>query len=74
MPNVPANIVATASDSVGAAVTIAGQIPAPAGDMLAEIARSSFMDGWQVMAFITAGICAIGIFFVMKFMPPKSEE
>jgi hypothetical protein len=64
----------TASDSVGAAETIAAQLPAGSGDALALAAKSSFMDGWQQMAFVTCGISIIGAFVILKFMPAQRQK
>jgi MFS family permease len=71
IPDLPAEIVEAASDSVGAAVTIAQQLPTPLSDLLAQAARESFMDGWQVMALITCGMSIIGAIVILKFMPPR---
>ena len=56
---------------MGAAVTIATKLPAGAGDALALAAKSSFMDGWQMMAFVTCGISIVGAFVILKFMPSR---
>ena len=69
----PAEITKAASDSVGAAVTIAEKLPAGVGDTLAQVAKESFMDGWQVMAFVVCGIGVLGVIFTLKFMPPRHE-
>jgi len=71
IPNLPTEIVEAASDSVGAAVTIAQQLPAPLSDLLAQAAKESFMDGWQVMALITCGMSIIGAIVILRFMPPR---
>lgn len=70
----PTEIMEAASDSVGVAVTVAQQLPANLGDALIQIANESFMDGWQVMAFITCGISVIGAIIILKFMPPRHES
>ena len=69
----PAMVIEAASDSVGAAVVVAQQLPAAAGDTLTQIARTSFMDGWQVMALISCIINIIGAILVIKFMPARHE-
>jgi EmrB/QacA subfamily drug resistance transporter len=69
----PAEIAEAASDSVGVAVTLAQQLPPPMGDTLAQIAKDSFMDGWQVMAFVTCGISLIAAIVISRFMPPRQE-
>ena len=74
IPGLPAEVIKPASDSVGAAVTIAEKLPAATGQALSAIARDSFMDGWQVMALITCGMCIIGGIFVLSYMPARREE
>lgn len=69
----PGEISKAASDSVGAAVTIAENLPAGVGDALAQVAKESFMDGWQMLAFAVCGIGVLGFIFVLKFMPPQHE-
>lgn len=67
------DIIEVASDSVGAAITIADKLPPAVAEPLSFIARQSFMDGWRVMAFVTLGMSLIGGFFVLRFMPPRHE-
>jgi EmrB/QacA subfamily drug resistance transporter len=74
IPNLPTEIMAAASDSVGAAVTVAQQLPAPVNEVLAEAAKQSFMDGWQVMAFITCGMSIVGAIVILRFMPPRHGD
>lgn len=73
LPGLPEEITEAASDSVGVAVTVAQQLPATLADTFAGIAKESFMDGWQVMAFITCGISVLGAIIILKFMPPQHE-
>ncbi|MBN1188375.1 MAG: MFS transporter [Dehalococcoidales bacterium] len=65
----PPEVIKAASDSVGTAVIIAEKLPQPAGAILAETARTSFMEGWQVMAYVTCGVCIAGVFVVSRYMP-----
>jgi len=74
IPGLPAEITSAASDSVGVAVTVAQQLPAGLADALAGIAKESFMDGWQVMAFVTCAISVIGAAIIYKFMPPRHQQ
>ena len=69
----PAEIIDAASDSVGVAVTVAQQLPSSLGDALVQVAKESFMDGWQVMAFVTCGVSVLGAIIISKFMPPRHE-
>jgi EmrB/QacA subfamily drug resistance transporter len=73
IPGLPAEVIGPASDSVGAAVTIAEKLPSVVGQALSTIARDSFMDGWRVMAYITIGMCIVGALYVLRFMPPRHE-
>ena len=52
MTGLPGEITKAASDSVGAAVTIAEKLPTIVCDPLAQAARECFMDGWRVIAFV----------------------
>jgi len=70
----PANLVEAASDSVGAAVIVAQQLPAGIGETIVDIARTSFMDGWQVMALVSCGIGIIGALCTVRFMPAQHED
>jgi len=69
----PSGITEAASDSVGAAVIIGGDLPPAVGDALSHAARESFMDGWQVMAFFTCGLSMIAVVLILRFMPPRHE-
>ena len=40
---------------------------------VAQIARTSFMDGWQVMALIACGLAVVGAAFALRFMPAEHE-
>jgi EmrB/QacA subfamily drug resistance transporter len=69
----PTEITEAASESIGAAVTIGESLPAGTGEALAQVGKESFMDAWQIMAFISVTICIIGALIVFKIMPPKHE-
>jgi hypothetical protein len=67
----PDEILTIASDSVGAAVTIAQQLPSGLSESLVSAARLSFMDGWQVTALATCGLSIIGAIIIFRFMPER---
>jgi len=73
VPGIPGEIVGPASDSVGAAIAIAERLPPALGEALSAIAKQSFMDGWQVMAYVTCGMSVVAAVFVLRFMPPRHE-
>jgi EmrB/QacA subfamily drug resistance transporter len=76
IPGLPAAIVQTASNSVGAAVLIAssGQIPAALANPLALAAKQSFMDGWHILAIVTGFIGLVGAVVVITFMPNRAGQ
>ncbi len=71
IPGIPLEVAGPASDSVGAAITIAERVPPVVGQAITAIARESFMDGWRVMALVTCGMGIVGGAFVLRFMPPR---
>jgi EmrB/QacA subfamily drug resistance transporter len=68
--NVPAEAVAGAKGSLGAALQLATQAHQPA---LAELAKSSFVDGMHVAAFVAAGASAIGVVVSVLFLPARAR-
>jgi EmrB/QacA subfamily drug resistance transporter len=73
LPDLPPGVAEAASDSVGVAVTVADGLPPALGEGLAQIARTSFMDGWQLMALIACGLAVVGAAFALRFMPAEHE-
>lgn len=69
----PGDIAEAAGDSVGAAVTIAKQLPEGLGEAVAQAGKASFMDGWQMLAFISCGITLMGALFVIRYMPARRD-
>ena len=69
----PAEMTEVASDSVGAAVVVAQKLPAGVGDAVAQAARESFMDGWQMMAFVACGISILGAVLALRFLPARHQ-
>jgi DHA2 family multidrug resistance protein-like MFS transporter len=57
---IPTEIVAIARDTLGSAVAVAGQLPAPLDGLLLAAARGAFVQGMQVSSAIAA-IVAIGL-------------
>ncbi len=70
----PAEAVAAARDSVGAAVAVAGRLPAEVGNTLAALGKQSFMDGFHTMVLISCVICAAGCLLVALAMPARARE
>ncbi len=67
----PAQVAGPASDSVGAALAIAAQLPGALGDALATAARNGFVDALGAGAIVAAVAILIGALAVGRFMPPR---
>ena len=75
----PPELAGPASESVGAAVIIAEQLPEAVGAPMLNLAQSSFMSGWQVLALVSCGLSIAGALYVLVAMPrnvhdQRSEE
>jgi len=70
-----ADVIDKASNSVGAAVGIAnsGQISPDLATPFVEAAKHSFMDGWQIVAFVICGVCVVGAAVCQWVMPTQSD-
>jgi MFS transporter, DHA2 family, multidrug resistance protein len=73
---VPTEAAAAARDTLGAALTIAQQLPDGLGVALLEVARGAFVQGMQVTSAISA-VVAIGIailaLVMLRHVPPSSQ-
>jgi len=69
----PSALSQKASDSIGAAMGIAGsgQLSPEMSGSLAQVASNSFMDGWQTMTIISCVIFVVGVLVVLKFVPSR---
>ncbi|HYU50037.1 MAG TPA: DHA2 family efflux MFS transporter permease subunit [Candidatus Limnocylindria bacterium] len=70
----PAQAAAAAGDSVGAAVAIAGRLGGPAGQALAGVARSSFVDALATAAIVAAAVAVLTAVLVVRAMPARASE
>jgi EmrB/QacA subfamily drug resistance transporter len=70
----PAQAAAAAGDSVGAAVAIAGRLGGPAGQALAGVARSSFVEALATAAIVAAAVAVLTAVFVVRAMPARASE
>ncbi|MFF1410393.1 DHA2 family efflux MFS transporter permease subunit [Streptomyces sp. NPDC058289] len=68
----PESALHAAGDSVGAAFAVAGQLPAQAGQALAEAARSAYVSGMAPAMFTGAGVAIAGI-AVALFLFPRGK-
>jgi EmrB/QacA subfamily drug resistance transporter len=70
----PAQAAHAAGDSVGAAVAIAGRIGGPAGDALATVARSAFVDALGLAAIVAAAIAVATAVLIGRTMPARAAD
>ena len=66
----PPQIADAASDSIGAATTIASQL-GPQGASLIEAARSAFIQGMGDAVLVGAGVATFAAFLVLLFLPAR---
>ena len=59
----------TATDSVGGATAVAGQLPAQAGDALTAAANGAFTDAMGLALLIGSGVLLAGAVLVKRFLP-----
>jgi EmrB/QacA subfamily drug resistance transporter len=65
----PADAAHTATDSVGGATAVAGQLPAPAGDALTVAAHGAYTDAMGLALLIGSGALLAGAVLVKRFLP-----
>jgi hypothetical protein len=61
-----------ASDSVGAAHAVAGQIGGGAGERLTQLANGAFVDAMATTATIAAAAAMIGALIALAFLPSRA--
>jgi hypothetical protein len=70
----PAQAALAAGDSVGAAVSIGGRIGGPAGQALASVARTSFVEAFGTAAIVASLVALATALFVFRAMPARDAE
>ncbi|MGA7227587.1 MAG: MFS transporter, partial [Acidimicrobiia bacterium] len=71
--SLPREAAAQASDSIGGAVRVAGQL-GDAGATLLRAATSSFIDGMQTAVWVAAAVALIGAILTWLFLPARPRE
>ena len=66
----PAPALDAASDSIGAAITVAGQL-GPAGQPLLEASQAAFFDGFALGCLVAASVLIAGAAFAARFLPSR---
>jgi len=73
--NLPPSAASAASDSVGAALGVAGRIGPRASDLV-QAARSAFVESMGDAALVAAGVALLGAMVALLFLParPRATE
>ena len=66
----PAPALDAASDSIGAALTVAAQL-GPAGQPLLEASQAAFFDGFALGCLVAASVLIVGAAFAARFFPSR---
>ena len=67
-------VAAAAEESIGAALSVAATLDAPAGLALRAAAQQSFADALGITMVVAAVVVCIGAVAAFLFMPPRSDE
>lgn len=70
----PPAAASAASDSVGTALAIAGQLPSEAGAALIQAARSAFIDGMGSAVLVGSGVALAGALVALLFLPATARD
>ena len=71
---VPADVLTVAKQSVGGALQAAAQIGGQAGQALANVARSAFIDGFHASLLAGSVVTFIGIIVAIVWLPAHARE
>ncbi len=72
--NLPADVLATAKESVGGALQAASAIGGQAGQTLAAAARSAFIDGFHVSLLGGAAVTLVGVVVTLLWLPAHARQ
>jgi EmrB/QacA subfamily drug resistance transporter len=67
----PTQVIQGALESLGSAITLAGDLSDETARGLILLARESFMNGWSAIFWIICGIAIAGMCFACAFMPSR---
>ncbi|HEV7647483.1 MAG TPA: MFS transporter [Actinophytocola sp.] len=71
LTGLPAQAAAAVRDSVYAGVEVAGRLSSP--DLLLAV-RTAFVDGLEQMAWVSAGVAALGVLLTVAFLPARAPR
>jgi EmrB/QacA subfamily drug resistance transporter len=63
-----------AANSVGAAITIASQLPEPMGTALASAANNAFLQGLGAASAVATGVAFVGAAIVSRLLPATEDS
>jgi EmrB/QacA subfamily drug resistance transporter len=67
----PPEAAEAASNSIGAALQIAAELPGQAGEALVVAARQGFVDAMGVATWIPMVVAFLAAFVILRFLPPQ---
>jgi EmrB/QacA subfamily drug resistance transporter len=67
----PPEAAEAASNSIGAALRIASQLPSQAGESLVLASRQSFVDAMGTAIWIPIAVAFLTAFVILRFLPPQ---
>ncbi|NOX21705.1 MAG: DHA2 family efflux MFS transporter permease subunit [Actinobacteria bacterium] len=70
----PQQAAEAASNSVGAAISIASQLPEPVGTALAAAANEAFLQGFGAAAVVATAVALVGAVAVAKLLPATEDQ
>ena len=73
MAGLPADAAAAASDSVGGAHAVAGQLGGDAATRLITLADQAFVDSMATTATLAAAIALLGSLIALVFLPSRAK-
>ncbi|MCE2527245.1 MAG: DHA2 family efflux MFS transporter permease subunit [Actinomycetia bacterium] len=71
LADLPPQAAAAAGDSVGAAVSIAANLPPAAAQRLVDTARAAFSDALGIAVLVSAGVALVGAVLIFRLMPAQ---
>jgi Na+/melibiose symporter-like transporter len=72
--HLPADAMSTVRDSVGGAVGLARTLPGPVGQVVAEAAKTEFVDGLRIALMAAAMVVVVAAVVVFAFLPARATE
>lgn len=72
--HLPVGVLHTASDSVGAAVTVAKNLPATIGAAVTAAAHAQFVDSFGGALLVGGGVVLIAAVIVFAFLPARAQD